>query len=163
MPVIMATSANTKDNSKRSVFLKYRFRKETSILRTETFGSPKDKTTHSRKGRQPRPGRFWLTHWGNLCKELRRHLLYRLGPAGGIPSLTDKAHHKSKMNEWTTECATHIFPSKNRNSRTLKTSCNKSLCKTCCNTCWKTRYKTSCYTSCYTSCQTSCRTSCKTS
>ena len=24
------------------------------------------------------------------------------------------------MNEWATECATHIFPSKNRNSRTLK-------------------------------------------
>ena len=26
------------------------------------------------------------------------------------------------MNEWATECATHIFPSKNRNSRTLKIS-----------------------------------------
>ena len=26
---------------------------------------------------------------------------------------TDKAHHRSRVNEWSTECTTHIFPSKN--------------------------------------------------
>ena len=78
-----------------------RFRKEAAILRTETFGSqrkyhtfPKGSVNHG----QAASG-YRTSHWGDLCEELRRYLLYRLGPAGGISTLTDKAHHKSKMNE----------------------------------------------------------------
>ena len=37
----------------------------------------------------------------------------------------DKAKHERKVNEWATECATHIFPSKNRNSCTLKKEKNE--------------------------------------
>ena len=54
-----------------------------------------------------------MSHWGDMFEELRRYLLYRLGLAGGISTLIDKVQHKSNVNEWATECATHIFPSKN--------------------------------------------------
>ena len=37
-----------------------------------------------------------MSHWGDMCEALRRYLLYRLGPAGGNSTLTDKAHHKNK-------------------------------------------------------------------
>ena len=37
-------------------------------------------------------------------------MLYRLGLAGGISTTIDKAHHRSRVNEWSTECAPHIFP-----------------------------------------------------
>ena len=69
---------------------------------------PKGSANHG----QAAPGKR-TSHWGDLCEELRRYLLYRLGLAGGITTSTDKAHHKSKVNEWVTECAMHIFPSKN--------------------------------------------------
>ena len=51
-----------------------------------------------------------MSHWGDMCKELRRYLLYRLGPAAGIPSSTDEAHHKSKMNEWAHRMRYTYFP-----------------------------------------------------
>ena len=93
-----------------------RFRKEASILRTETFGSHKEENHTLPKGSvnhgQAASG-YRTSHWGDLCEELRRYLLYRLGLAGGITTSTDKAHHKSKVNEWLTECVVHIFPSKN--------------------------------------------------
>ena len=40
--------------------------------------------------------------------------------AGGTSTSSDKAQHRSRVDEWVTECATHIFPSKNSNSRPLK-------------------------------------------
>ena len=61
-----------------------------------------------------------MSHWGDMCEELRRYLLYRLGLAGGISTSSDEAHQNRKVKEWVTDCATHIFPSKNWNSRTLK-------------------------------------------
>ena len=39
-----------------------------------------------------------MSLWKDMCEEHRRYFLYRLGLAGGITS---------------SECATHIFPSKN--------------------------------------------------
>ena len=69
---------------------------------------PKGSANHG----QAAPGQR-TSHWGDLCEELRRYLLYRLGLAGGITTSTDEAHHKSKVNEWVTECAMHIFPSEN--------------------------------------------------
>ena len=110
-----------------------RFRKEASILRTKTFGS------HSSKARanDPPHENVWIaqrqyhtlpkgsdnhgqaatgqrmSHWGDMCEDLRRYLLYRLGLAGGISTSSDKEQHRSRVNEWVTECATHIFPSKN--------------------------------------------------
>ena len=58
------------------------------------------------------------SHWGDCAKNLADTCYTASGPRAGF--LTDKAQHKRKVNEWATECATHIFPSKNRNSRTLK-------------------------------------------
>ena len=54
-----------------------------------------------------------MSHWGDMCEELRRYLLYRLGLAGGISTSSDEAHQNRKVKEWVTDCATHIFPSKN--------------------------------------------------
>ena len=58
------------------------------------------------------------SHWGDCAKHFADTCYTASGPRAGF--LTDKAQHKRKVNEWATECATHIFQSKNRNSRTLK-------------------------------------------
>ena len=51
---------------------------------------------------------------GETCaKNLADTCYTASGPRAGISTLTDKAHHNRKVNEWATECATHIFPSKN--------------------------------------------------
>ena len=55
-----------------------RFRKEASILRTETFGSQRQNHT------LPKGSVNHMSLWGDMCEEHRRYFLYRLGLAGGI-------------------------------------------------------------------------------
>ena len=93
------------------------------ILRTKTFGSPNENTTYSRKEAltTTRPLLVNARPTGETCAKHFADTCYTAsGPRAEITTLTDKAQHKRKVNEWATECATHIFPSKNRNSRTLK-------------------------------------------
>ena len=75
----------------------------------------KENTTHSRKGAltTARPLLVNARLTGETCATNFADTCYTAsGPRAG--SLTDKVQHKRKMNEWVTECATHIFPSKNQ-------------------------------------------------
>ena len=85
------------------------------ILRTKTFGSPKEKYHTFPKGAltTARPLLVNARLTGETCAKNFADTCYTAsGPRAG--SLSDKVQHKRKMNEWVTECATHIFPSKNQ-------------------------------------------------
>ena len=66
---------------------------------TGRVGRAKRKSTRSRKGALTTARPLLAntrSHWGDMCEELRRYLLYRLGLAGGISTTIDKAHHRSR-------------------------------------------------------------------
>ena len=92
------------------------------ILRTKTFGSPKENTTYSRKGAltTARPLLVNARLTGETCGRTSPILAIPPRARGPDSILNRQWQHKRKVNERATECATHIFPSKNRNSRTLK-------------------------------------------
>ena len=69
-----------------------RFRKEASILRTETFGSPEMCPPTQRQNHTlPKGSVNHMSLWGDMCEEHRRYFLYRLGLAGGTSTTSDKA------------------------------------------------------------------------
>ena len=81
---------------------------------TGRVGRAKKNTTPSRKGAltTARPLLVNARLTGETCAKNFAETCYTAsGPRAG--SLSDKVQHKRKMNEWVTECATHIFPSKN--------------------------------------------------
>ena len=45
-----------------------------------------------------------------MCEALRRYLLYRLGLAGGNSTASDKAQHKSRVDEWVHRMRYTYFP-----------------------------------------------------
>ena len=79
-------------------------------------GTGKENTTYSRKGALTTARPLWLTHvpLGRLVRSTSPKLAI---PASGPRAVTQpnpiKSSIKTKMNEWVTECATHIFPSEN--------------------------------------------------
>ena len=110
-----------------------RFRKEASILRTETFGSH---TTKARANDPPHEN-VWIAQrkyhilpkgsvnhgqaalvnarlTGETCAKHIADICYTAsGPRAVTQPNPKKCSIKPKMKEWVIECATHIFPSKN--------------------------------------------------